>query len=468
LWGSSVHADGSPLSLIDVISRSRFTTSVAIVCLTGCGATPHALATDPHGVDVVHVPDARPAHEIDLESPPHKHLLAIDWKTVKLDSDADALALWQQIAPTGDDWEAKLDEVPDDIARPLALALLHDGHFTCAPAPLPNACARTLGDLPAPAETATFAEPCLRRVLALWSFDQLAPGDLPGVRDALRAIAAIPPPESQLVAAAIHAVPEADQDARLELLSIAWRAGQHDLVDAAVGSLDEAHLITAAKAHHLSGALEVLSAEGQRAVYLAAINDEALAPRARTSAIGDLVALDDKLPADLSAALVSAVRSKDCVVAATAARALDQHGDHRFVPRRPRTANTAALMRAMCVLASYESLQQSDEPSLLATYLPARGLERVTITYDPLSDVDSDGDGDPHTSHTADLVARGDAVLPELEDLVRAMAHCTGTICVSDDHEFRFVWKPVGGDRLLSRIELVDRPPCPSSKIEKP
>ena len=86
----------------------------------------------------------------------------------------------------------------------------------------------------------------------------------------------------------------------------------------------------------------------------------------------------------------------------------------------------------------------SDEPSLLATYLPARGLERITITYDPLSDVDSDGDGDPHTSHTAELVARGDAVLPELEDLVRAMPHCTGTICVSEDHEFRFVLKSIG------------------------
>ena len=27
----------------------------------------------------------------------------------------------------------------------------------------------------------------------------------------------------------------------------------------------------------------------------------------------------------------------------------------------------------------------------------------------------------------------------KLEDLMRAVQHCTGPICVSDDHEFRFV-----------------------------
>lgn len=445
--------------------RTRGFTLLAIAWLSSCGAAPQqpTIISAPHPVV-----EAAPApQDPDLHRPPPRRLLDIDWTKVSLTNDGEATALWHRIAPAGADWEDKLGEIPAALARPLAIAVLHGGNVTCTKPPTGD-CAKPAYDVAPPADAAGFDDPCLRRLLALWSIAQLEDDDLPAVKDALRGIAAIPPPESQLVAAAIHAVPEADQDARLELLSIAWRAGQAELVDSAVGSLDEAHLITAAKVHHLSGALEVLSAEGQRAVYLAAINDEALATRARTSAIGDLVALDDKLPADLSAALVSAVRSKDCVVAAAAARALDQHGDHRFVPRRPRTANTGALMRAMCVLASYESLQQSDEPSLLATYLPPRGLERVTITYDPLSDVDSDGDGDPHTSHTADLVARGDAVLPELEDLVRAMAHCTGTICVSDDHEFRFVWKAVGGDRLLSRIELADRPPCPSARIEKP
>ena len=305
-------------------------------------------------------------------------------------------------------------------------------------------------------------------MLALWAIAQLDAADLPAVHDALLAIAAIPPPESELVAAAIHELPEAAFDARLALLAVAWRAGQHDLVDAVVGTLDEAHLIAALRQHHIAGALEVLAVEGHRAVFLAAVADEALEPRARITAIGELTALDPKLAPDLAATLVTATKAKDCGVAASAARVLEQHGDPRFVPRRPRTGNVGALMRAICVLASYEALQQSDEPSLLPSYLPARGLERATITYDALSEDDPDGDGDIHTTHAAELVARAEAVLPELEDLVRAMQHCTGTICVSDDHEFRFVWKAIAGTLVLTRIELADRPPCPPATTSKP
>jgi hypothetical protein len=442
---------------------------LSIACLASCGKTPHQPTTPAAPAAPEPVIEAAPSPpDPDLNHPPPRRLLDIDWAKVSLASDADATALWRRIAPTGTDWEDKLQEIPASLTRPLAIAVLHGGNFTCATPPT-GACAKPRYDVDPPADTAGFDDPCLRRLLALWSLAQLDDDDVLAVKDALLGIAAIPPPESELVAAAIHAIPEADQATRLAILGIAWRAGQHELVDSAIGTLDEAHLIAAATQHHITGAVDVLSAEGHRAVYLAAINDEALATRARTTAITDLVALAaDKLPQDLTTALVSAVKSKDCAVAAAAARALDQHGDHRFVPRRPRTANTAQLMHAMCVLASYEALQHSDEPSLLPTYLSARGLERVTITYDALSDVDTDGDGDPHTTHTAELVARGEAVLPELEDLVRAMQHCTGTICVSDDHEFRFVWTRAGGETLLSRIELADRPPCSDVEPSKP
>jgi hypothetical protein len=475
--------------LIDVVTRSAFTlltsigltgvltvgltgclTGVLTVGLTGCGTTPHpAASTAPVAIPAPSPspPPPQPIPDPDLHHPPPRRVLDIDWAKISLTSDADALALWRRIAPTGADWDDKLEEVPAALARPLAIAVLRGGDFTCAKPPPGGDCARPRYDIDPPAEAAGFDAPCLRRLLALWAIAQLDDADAPAVKPALLAIAQLAPPESQLVAAAIHAIPEADHDARLAILANAWRAGQHEVVDSAIGELDDAHLVEAARLH-IAGALEVLSAVDHRAVYLAAVTDEALATRARTQAIGELLAQDDKLAADLRAALVVAARSKDCQVAAVAARALDQHGDHRFVPRWPRTASTAALMRSLCVLASYEALQQADEPSLLASYLPARGLERVTITYDPLSDTDSDGDGDPHTTHTAELIARGDAVLPELEDLVRAMPHCTGTICVSDDHEFRFVMKPIGGELVLSRIELADRPPCPEPQPAKP
>lgn len=399
----------------------------------------------------------------DLHRPPPRKLLDIDWTKVTLTDDAAALAVWRRIAPTGADWDDKLEEVPAQAARPLAIALLHGGNFLCTKPPTGD-CAKPIYDVAKPADTAGLDDPCLRRLLALWSIDQLEEDDVPAVHDALIAIAQLPPPESQLVAAAIHTVPEADQAGRLEILAAAWRAGQRDLVGDALGGLDEQYLFAAVRDHHIDGALEILSAEGHRAAYLAAVTDEALGARARTAAITELAAVAagaDRLPADLVSALATAAKARDCSVAAAAARALDQHGDHRFVPRRPRGASQPQLMRAMCVLASYEALLHNDEPSLVPGYVAARGLERMTITYDALSDDDSDGDGDPHTTHSAELVPRAEAVLPELEDLIRAMQHCTGAICVSDEHEFRFVWNRAGE---LTRIELADRPPCTPAK----
>jgi hypothetical protein len=459
---------------MDVVTRSAFTLLTMTWLsgwVAGCGAPTHASATAPAGAppQPANAPGApAPAPDPDLHRPPPRRLLDIDWANVSLTGDTDALALWRRIAPTGADWDDKLQEIPAVVARRLAIAVLRGGNVTCAAPVATGDCARPRYDIDPPADAAGFDDPCLRRLLALWAIAQLEDDDVPEVRAALLAIAQLPPPESQLVAAAIHAIPEADHDARLAILADAWRAGQHDIVDSAIGSLDEPHLVEAARRYHIAGALEVLAAADHRALYLAALTDEALATRARTQAIGELIADDGKLAPDLQAALVRAASSKDCQVAAAAARVLDQHGDHRFVPRRPRTTSTAALMRALCVLASYEALQQADEPSLLASYLPARGLERITITYDPLSETDSDGDGDPHTTHSAELIARGEAVLPELEDLVRAMLHCTGAICVSDDHEFRFVWRPIAGELVLTRIELADRPPCPATVPAKP
>jgi hypothetical protein len=250
---------------------------------------------------------------------------------------------------------------------------------------------------------------------------------------------------------------------RLDLLAHAWRAGQLEVVNGAAGRLDEAHLIEAVTKHHIDGALEILSAEGHRATYLAAVTDEQLATRARTRAMSDLVAIDDKLAPDVKAVLLKAAASKDCTVAATAARMLEQFGDKRFVPKwtRARAKSPATLMRALCVLASYEQQQGADEASLLAHYVPRTGLERVTVTYDPLGESDDDGDGDPHTTHEVNLVTKSQLVLPEIEDMVRAFANCSGTTCKSADREFRFAFKSIGGQLLLTRLEMADRPPCP-------
>jgi hypothetical protein len=371
---------------------------------------------------------------------------------VKLATEADALALWPKILPTAEDWEDRLGEVPDAPARPLAIAFLRAGNLACT-VPAPADCRPPLFDLPAPKPTATLAEPCLRRLVALWALDQLETQDFPQVTATLRAIAALPPPESELIVAMLDALPEAEQDLRVELLGIANRAGQRELVDTHLGTLDVAHLETAVRKHHIGGALEVLSAEAHRATYLAAIVDEAMPGPARAKAILELAStLDQKLPQDLRSALVKAGASKDCAVAAAAARALEQRGDKRLIPRRPRTRSPLTMMRALCVLASYEQLQGNDEPSLLPTFVPTKGLERIDITYDPYDD--------PHTAQTANLVARGELVMPEIEDVVRAMRRCKGTTCSTSERDFRFSFKPGADGLQLFRLEIIERPPC--------
>jgi len=400
----------------------------------------------------------------DQPDPPPKRLLDIDWDRTPVATDAEAAALWQRIAPTGDDWDAKLNEIPEDkpIARALALALLHEGGFACKG--VTSTCRTQPVEVPAPSPGATLADPCLRRVLALWALDQLEPGDFAIVLPALRAILALPPPESQLIDSALAMFPETNQDELLRGLVVAWQAGHRDTVAALIGKLDEAHQVIAATQHHLDPAVEVLSPEAHRALFVAATADEQLSPRQRIAALREIALLADpagKRPPEVQKALLAAAAAKDCGIAAAAARILFREGNARFLPKRTATMKTEAqLMRAMCVLASYEDLQEAAEDSLLPTYLAKTGFERVTVAYDPLGESNADGDNDPHTDRSTVRVEQAEALLPELTSLVEAMRHCTGSTCIADDHEFKFEWKAVGGTLVLARLEVWERPPC--------
>jgi len=446
---------------LDLVTR---TTLVAALVLAACGSPPRETlpSRSPHTPARAPVRGPGEHHDLsELETPPRPKLLAIDWNTTRITSDADALALWSRFGLTGDDFHDKLEEIPRELHRALALALLREGNFTCVPARLPATCQLPVFDVPDPAPTATLKDPCLRRVLAMWAIERLEAEDVPMALDGLRGIVTIPPPESELTVAALKAIPDADQPHRLELVALAYQSGQRELANQNLGNLDEDHLDEAVLKHHIDGALEVLPASTHRATYLAAVADTQMIPKARIQAISELVtASDDKLGPDLEAALIKATATEDCDVAAAAARALVRHGKPKYAPKHPRTTSTAALMRAVCVLASYELMSGNDEASLLPSYVPARGLERMKVTYDALSDTDPDGDGDVHTERNAELVPRKEVVVPEVEDFVRAMRSCKGTTCSSEEHDFKLIWRPVGGELLLYRLEIVERPPC--------
>jgi hypothetical protein len=323
-----------------VLTRSRFRNAALIAALSACGGTPREASRPIHVVTPA--PEAQ-APDPDLNRPPPTKLVAIDWTKVAIKSDSEAMALWQQIAPTGEDWEAKLDEIPTEgpIASQLALALLRDGNFTCRPART-GTCTGPAQDIEPPSPAATLSDPCLRRMLALWALSALDDADVDPARDALRAITDIPPPESQLVDAALDVIPETDQAGNLELRARAFAAGHRELVNGKLNTLDDAQLIDAVQKHHIDGPLDRLSATTHRALFLGAAGDELLAPSARSQAMIELAALSDeenaKLPRDVVAMLATATRSKDCSVAATAARLLAARGHKKLRPfgRRPR------------------------------------------------------------------------------------------------------------------------------------
>ncbi|MEO8840193.1 MAG: hypothetical protein ABI591_18455 [Kofleriaceae bacterium] len=433
-------------------SHARFIPLV----LVACGGGTHDTTVAAHPPSAISDAAVHHLNDPDLNHAPPEKLLSIDWASVKLASDGDALALWQQIAPTGDDWQQRLDEVPSTLDKPLALALLRGGNFACPTDP-PRACNHQLV-LAATKLDATFGDPCLRRELAMWAIDQLDREDLPAVKDALKTIVALPPPESQLVADALQLAEPGDQDLRLELLGIAWRAGQRELVNGQFSGFDEAHLLTAATQLHIDGAFDGLSAETERAVFLKAIGDDQLLPATRAHVMTELLGDQDVLGPDLKTALIAAVtKAHDCETAAAAAHELVAHDVPAYAPTRPRSGSTDAIVRGLCVLAAYEGGVRADQTSPFASYLPARGLELVRVSYDPYSDVDTDGDGDPHTEHINELIPRANATLPEAEELARALPHCTKQlVCSSDDHDVKLTLE----NGLLTRLEIVERPPC--------
>ncbi len=459
------------------VGRLKLVTPLVLLACAGltaaCGAAPAPPPLAPAPVRPARVVHPTPVPADRPDDPPPRRWVQVDWSTVHLASDADAIALWKRIAPTGEDWDVKLGEVPTPIAHQLAIALLHEGNFTCVlPQPIVQQCAMPPVDLGDPAPNATIAEPCLRRWLAIWALGQLDESDLPAIHDSLLALAAMPPPENQLVSAALSFAPSDDGALRLELLALAAAAGHTDLASSSVGGLDTAALTEAATRLHIDGAVEVLSAEANRAVYLTAVADKKLRLVTRIESLHDLVDADDAsnngkpLP-DLQRLLVATTRDTDCELAATAADLLREHGDLRFVPTRPHTRSPAVMMRQLCVLASWDRLPPSDQLPL-DSWLPLQGVDQAVVTYDPNNTIDADGDGDPHFERVTDRISRDQFQLPDLEQMVAAFAHCTGTTCKTDDREFRFGFKPgPGGDLLLASVDSIDRGPCDKSAIPK-
>lgn len=383
-----------------------------LVCCAwgGCAspATPRVLSPP---VKVVERPAVVPK-ALESEAPAPAPLLSIDWSTVQLSDDAAALALWQRIAPTGEDWELRLGELPDDDAllKPLALALLRQGGFAC---PASGRCADA--GLSAVEATATLADPCLRRELALWAFGRLDEEDAVGIADTLVSIAGLAAPEEELVSEAFDLVP-AGQDALLLRMNEAARAAGHgELADHSLQWLSPAALEVAARTLHADGAFSLLELGEARELFLAAINDRGLRPATRISVMEELAA-EEPLSKAVRAALRKASADPRCEIAGTALRLLEHAGDKLRAP--PRRSLPAAL-RELCVgEARYSNSDPLD--SHLVPLVSPQGL--VVIDHAALTEDAGELSGETMPREQV-------FVLPFGEELAAALERCQEATC---------------------------------------
>jgi hypothetical protein len=363
--------------------------------------------------------------------------------------DAAALALWATIAPTGDSWVVQLDEVPDEppeLREALARALLREGNFSCAPR-LVEGCT-TLTEMPPPGADATLADPCLRRVLALWALDQLPEETLEEELAAdLLAIAALPPPEEALPAEILRRIDR--PDLKLQLLGVVEAAGHEQIADTSLSGLGDQDLADAA-AMHIDGALEGLDPTTRLGAFVKALGDPGLRPETRMAVARELGELglveSDPAHAEVLGALAAARGDARCDVAGVAALGHARMTAVMFPPRPSKKATPAAQLRAMCMAIH----GTGDSASAWASFADPAGVtirehtdEGMEVRRVPLADFD------------AEEVAA---------ELVRALPTCDKTTCTLAPLRARYElgFRKLKGRYLLQSIDRYDLPdpPC--------
>ena len=186
-------------------------------------------------------------------------------------------------------------------------------------------------------------------------------------------------------------------------------------------------------------------------MYLAAVTDEALR-RARADA-GDHRArrLRRQARRRTSAPRSSRPRGRRTARSPRRPRARSSYAATIAVrARRGRARATPdAMMRALCVLASYEPLQRSGRAVAagdLRAAAGARARHDRRTTRCPTSTPTATAIRTPGARSIWCRAASSCCRRSRISS--RAMQRCTGTICTSDDREFRFGFKPVGGELL--------------------
>ena len=410
--------------------------------------------------------------------------LGIDWSSVTYATDEEALAIWARLDLDGENVADRLYAIPEKPAglrEAMARAILREGNFACTPIAKPITCDRSYLELPELGAEHRLGDPCLRRELALWALGELDDEALHTELAAdMIALAGLPPPEEELNRAVFYRV--TDRDLRLQMLDAAERAGNELIADEMVGDLSNSQLETAARTHHIDGAVIVLDVEGALPLYLDALADPALRPETRIHVAGQLgdygasLAPDDPNLPRVTEALGRARVAADCRIAAAATDALELVTGESQDPTLGKRASQAVHARALCV-ALHRRFAPAPLGRLLGTLAP-KGLvieqrfqdddrlRQLWLEYpdEPdankdgapdVAEADPDGDGDPTTWLEVERVPPDE--LPDRDiwpELARALATCTTAECQLPGQPvwFRLHWKKSKTGHTLTKI----------------
>lgn len=346
---------------------------------------------------------------------------------------AEALALWQQLAPTGDDYEDRLAAIPEDeaVRRPMAVALLEEGNFACEAVVQYEGCGQESVELGPIEPTAGLDQPCLRRRLALWALDEITEDDARTLTRALVGLVELPEPEDELRKQAFAVA--VDDEQRLALLAAAKGKDLHELAEAEAGKLTTiAARISALRDLHIDAAAQGLDPVAHRDVLVAALVDTELASETRSTIMSQLAG--DPAPA-VTQALVAVVDDAECGLAMEAAELLASRGDASHLPVRPASTDAGEHLRALCMLAHATDTDRQE-----AQWLTWFGPDRVLIEeehYDEFAEpAEEEEEGeDEDDSEDSAAVTQGDG--PEVEQVGKTTTTRTriaGAEAASDEY----------------------------------
>jgi hypothetical protein len=352
---------------------------------------------------------------------------------------AQALALWEKLAPTGADYHEKLASIPADpkVRAPMALALLAGEDFQCEKVVSYEACGMDQTEWADFDPKSKFADPCLRRRLALWALPELAGADAEKVEEVLLAMIAMEVPETELQLAALAALTRAPEPVRLRGYKAAMAAELEEKID--VAGLSEKGLIEAATVLGIDQAALALDRSAHLEHLARLLNQTAMSNETRSTLLSRLEEIVDPI---VAGAIGELADDDDCSLAMEAALSLERRGDPSRLPRRERTRDEDDARRALC-LAMHDD-DSTRQRNLLAEFVGKGGVAvSRKIDGDTYYDGADAGPDDEEAEPDAGPVAVTD--LDEIETLIRETIEFENTDPSWAKRELSFDDAPDGG-----------------------